>query len=122
MKVGEIVKISNLNKKCTIQTEIFKHSEIEDPVYVETIWRGGDFEITLMSDWEVETLKGIEEGQYELETDDFKDCKLLQTYDGQSVEVSEAKFLSQNALYEAGYECVKEYYIIYDGIKLTSIN
>jgi len=90
--VGEVVKISNITKKCTIQREIFRHREIEGPAYVETIWRGGDFEITLMSDWEAETLKGIEEEQHELETDDFKDCRLLQTYDGQSAKVLNAKF------------------------------
>ena len=120
MKVGDKVTISNSNNKCTVQTEIFKNSKSEELVYVETLWRSCEFEIVLTNEWEIETLEDTVEGQYELETEDYEDCRLLNTLDGQSVEVSDANFLSATELYDAGYECLREYYIIHDGVKIMT--
>ena len=120
MKVGDKVTISNANNKCTIQTEIFKNSKSEELIYVETLWRSCEFEIVLTNHWEIETLKDTVEGQYELETEDYGDCRLLHTSDSQSIEVSDANFLSKTELYDASYECLREYYIIYDGVKFVT--
>ena len=119
MKIGSIVTISNVNKKSIVQTEIFKHSEQDEVVRVETVWREGKFKIILCSNWELETLSDTIEGQYELETEDYENCSLIETQDGQSIVVSDERFLCQSDLYEAGYECSREYYIIYDGVKLV---
>ena len=119
MNIGDKVTISNVNKKCTVQTEIFRRYDSEQVVYVETLWRECKFRITLSSSWEIENLRDIIEGKYELETEDYDECQLIQTYDSQSLEVSDGNFLSQEDLYEAGYECFREYYIIYDGVMLN---
>ena len=118
MKIGDEVTISNVNKKCTVQTEIFARSDSQGEIYVETLWREGKFRIILRSNWEIESLRNTIEGEYELETEDYEDCQLIGTYDCQSLEVSDGGFLSQEDLYGAGYECIREYYIIYDGVML----
>ena len=119
MKIGDEVTIANVNKKCTVQTEIFSLSDFDGEIYVETIWREGKFRIILNSNWEIENLRDTIEGGYELETEDYEDCQLIGTYDSQSLKVSDDRFLSQEELYGAGYECIREYYIIYDGVKLV---
>ena len=118
MKIGDEVTIANVNKKCTVQTEIFSRSDFEGEIYVGTLWREGKFRIILRSKWEIENLRNTIEGEYELETEDYEDCQLIGTYDSQSVEVSDDGFSSQEDLYEAGYECIREYYIIYNGVML----
>ena len=118
MKIGDEVIITNVNKKCTEQTEVFRRGETEEEIYVKTLWRSGRFRITLKSDWEIEILRDTIEGGYELETEDYEDCELLETHDAQSLEVSDGGFLSQEGLYKAGYDCLREYYIIYDGVML----
>tara|TARA_B110000879_G_C10992330_1_gene439810 strand:+ start:431 stop:802 length:372 start_codon:yes stop_codon:yes gene_type:complete len=121
MKVGDIVTISNVNKKSIVQSEIFKHSQQDEEVRVETIWREGKFRILLSSKWEIQTLIDTIEGQYELETEDYESCSLIETHDTQSIEISDKKFLSQGDLYEAGYHCSRDYYIIYNGVTLMGI-
>ena len=48
MKLGNQVVFSNLNKKSTLQIEIFEKSSENETVIVETYWRGGLFKITFI--------------------------------------------------------------------------
>lgn len=120
MKIGDKVIIVNTKNKSTIQTEIFRHLDIKESIFVETLWRSCKFELTLTSQWEIETLQDTIEGQYELETEDYVDCKLLYTSDGQNVEFSDSRFTSYRELELGGYECIREYYIIHNGVKITT--
>ncbi|MDB9813035.1 hypothetical protein OAC45_01080 [Gammaproteobacteria bacterium] len=120
MKVGDQVVFSNLNKKSTLQIEIFEKSSENKTVWVETYWRGGLFKITFMHNYEIDAFKEILDGgdEYELETDDFEFCELLETYDSQSIEIDSKTFSSVEELDNNGYDITKEYYIIFNGIKL----
>jgi hypothetical protein len=122
MKLGDSISITNLNKKSTLQVEVFKKPEEDETIHVETYWRGGIFKIDLNHDYEVESLTEIIEGgeDYELETDDFESWALVETWDSQSLDVHDDRFSNQDELYASGYECIKEYYIIFNGIKLKS--
>ena len=115
MKVGDQVVFSNLNKKSTLQIEIFEKSSENKTVWVETYWRGGLFKITFMHDYEIDAFKEILDGgdEYELETDDFEFCELLETYDSQSIEIDSKTFSSVEELDNNGYDITKEYYIIF---------
>ena len=120
MKLGNQVVFSNLNKKSTLQIEIFEKSSENETVIVKTYRRGGLFKITFMHDYEIDFFKEILDGgdEYELETDDFEFCELLETYDSQSIEIDAKTFSSVEDLYKNGYDITKEYYIIFNGIKL----
>ena len=43
---------------------------------------------------------------------------MLETYDSQSIEIEDSKYIDQNDLENNGYGFLKEYYIIFNGIKL----
>lgn len=120
MKLSDQVVFSNLNKKSILQVEIFENSTQNQTVRVETYWRSGLFKITFMHDYEIEAFEEILEGgdDYELETDDFELCEMLETLDSQSIEIEDSKYMNQNDLENNGYDFLKEYYIIFNGIKL----
>ena len=120
MKINDQVIFSNLNKKSILQVETFENSSLNQTIRVETYWRGGLFKITLMNEYEIEAFEEILNGgdEYELETDDFELCEMLETYDSQSIEIEDSKYVSLNDLESNGYVFVKEYYIIFNGIKL----
>ena len=120
MKIGDQAIFSNLSKKSILQVEIYKSLSDDSCIRVETYWRSGLFKITFMHDYEVEAFKEILMGgdEYELETDDFELCEMLETYDSQSIEIEDSKYMDQNDLENNGYEFLKEYYIIFNGIKL----
>lgn len=120
MKLGDQVIFSNLNKKSILQVEIFENSSQNQTLRVETYWRSGLFKITFMHDYEIEAFEEILEGgdEYELETDDFELCEMLETLDSQSIEIEDGKYMNQNDLENNGYDFLKEYYIIFNGIKL----
>jgi len=120
MQTGDQVVFSNLNKKSILQVEIFKNSSQNQTVRVETYWRSGLFKITFMHDYEIEAFEEILNGgdEYELETNDFELCEMLETLDSQSIEIEDSKYMDQNDLENNGYDCLKEYYIIFNGIKL----
>ncbi|MDC0570049.1 hypothetical protein OAO60_00315 [bacterium] len=120
MKLGDQVIFSNLNKKSILQVEIFENSSQNQTLRVETYWRSGLFKITFMHDYEIEAFEEILKGgvEYELETDDFELCEMLETLDSQSIEIEDGKYMNQNDLENNGYDFLKEYYIIFNGIKL----
>tara|TARA_Y100000389_G_C17251784_1_gene408464 strand:- start:108 stop:479 length:372 start_codon:yes stop_codon:yes gene_type:complete len=120
MKLSDQVVFSNLNKKSILQVEIFENSTQNQTVRVETYWRSGLFKITFMHDYEIEAFEEILNGgdDYELETDDFELCEMLETLDSQSIEIEDSKYMNQNDLENNGYDFLKEYYIIFNGIKL----
>lgn len=120
MKIGDQAIFSNLSKKSILQVEIYKSLSDDSSIRVETYWRSGLFKITFMHDYEVEAFEEILMGgdEYELETDDFELCEMLETYDSQSIEIEDSKYMDQNDLENNGYEFLKEYYIIFNGIKL----
>lgn len=119
MKLGESILVTNLNKKSTMQVEVFKKHDDSKNIRVETYWRGGIFKIDLNHEYEMESLDEIIKGgeEYELETDDFESWQLIETWDSQSIDIDDNRFANQEELYEAGYECINEYYIIFNGIK-----
>ena len=43
---------------------------------------------------------------------------MLETYDSQSIEIEDSKHVSPDDLESNGYVFLKEYYIIFNGIKL----
>jgi len=120
MKLGDQVIFSNLNKKSILQVEIFENSSQNQTLRVETYWRSGLFKITFMHDYEIEAFEEILKGgvEYELETDDFELCEMMETLDSQSIEIEDGKYMNQNDLENNGYDFLKEYYIIFNGIKL----
>lgn len=120
MKINDQVIFSNLNKKSILQVETFENSSLNQTIRVETYWRDGLFKITLMNEYEIEAFEEILNGgdEYELETDDFELCEMLETYDSQSIEIEDSKYVSLNDLESNGYVFVKEYFIIFNGIKL----
>lgn len=120
MQLGDQVVFSNLNKKSILQVEIYENSSQNQTLRVETYWRSGLFKITFMHDYEIEAFEEILNGgdEYELETDDFELCEMLETLDCQSIEIEDSKYMNQNDLKNNGYEFLKEYYIIFNGIKL----
>ena len=120
MNIGDQVVFSNLNKKSILQVEIFENSSQNQTLRVETYWRSGLFKITFMHDYEIDSFEEILKGgdEYELETDDFELCEMLETLDCQSIEIEDSKYMNQNDLENNGYEFLKEYYIIFNGIKL----
>ena len=119
IKIGSHVVVTNLHKHCIMHVELFEHASAET-VRVETYWRDGTFQITPCSDDEVAALCEILEGgdEYELETDDFQRCEMLKTSESQPAEFSNECFSSQDDLCESGYDCVREYYIVFNGVKL----
>jgi len=123
MKLGDQVIFSNLNKKSILQVEIYENSSQNQTLRVETYWRSGLFKITFMHDYEIEAFEEILEGgdEYELETDDFELCEMLETLDCQSIEIEDSKYMNQNDLENNGYDFLKEYYIIFNGIKLDQV-
>ena len=120
MKLGNQVVFSNLNKRSILQVEIFENSSQNQTLRVETYWSSGLFKITFMHDYEIEAFEEILNGgdEYELETDDFELCEMLETLDSMSIEVEDRKYIDQNDLENNGYDFLKEYYIIFNGIKL----
>ena len=120
MKIGNQIIFSNLAKKSTLQVEVYKSLSNDSTVRVETYWRSSLFKITFMDEYEIEAFDEILNGgdEYELETDDFESCEMLETYDSQSIEIEDSRFLNQKDLENNGYEFLKEYYIIFNGIKL----
>ena len=120
MKINDQVIFSNLNKKSILQVETFENSSLNQTIRVETYWRSGLFKITFMHDYEIEAFEEILEGgdDYELETDDFELCEMLETLDSQYIEIEDSKYMNQNDLENNGYDFLKEYYIIFNGIKL----
>jgi hypothetical protein len=120
MQIGDDVVFLNLNKKSVLQVEIYKNSSEDKTVRVETYWGGGLFKITFIHDYEIEAFEEILNGgdEYELETDDFELCEMLETYDSQSIEIEDSKYINQNDLENNGYDFLMEYYIIFNGIKL----
>jgi len=120
MKINDQVIFSNLNKKSILQVETYENSSLNQTIRVETYWRDGLFKITLMNEYEIEAFEEILNGgdEYELETDDFELCEMLETYDSQSIEIKDSKYMSPNDLESNGYVFLKEYYIIFNGIKL----
>jgi hypothetical protein len=120
MKINDQVVFSNLNKKSILQVETFENSSLNQTIRVETYWRDGLFKITLMNEYEIEAFEEILNGgdEYELETDDFELCEMLETYDSQSIEIEDSKYVSPDDLESNGYVFLKEYYIIFNGIKL----
>ena len=120
MKIGNQAIFSNLTKKSTLQVEIYKSLSNDGTVRVETYWRSSLFKITFMHEYEIEAFDEILNGgdEYELETDDFESCEMLETYDSQSIEIEDSRFLNQKDLENNDYEFLKEYYIIFNGIKL----
>jgi hypothetical protein len=120
MKINDQVVFSNLNKKSILQVETYENSSLNQTIRVETYWRGGLFKITFMNECEIETFEEILNGgdEYELETDDFELCEMLETYDSQSIEIEDSKYVSSNDLENNGYVFLKEYYIIFNGVKL----
>jgi len=120
MKINDQVVFSNLNKKSILQVETFENSSLNQTIRVETYWRDGLFKITLMNEYEIEAFEEILNGgdEYELETDDFELCEMLETYDSQSIEIEDSKYVSPDDLENNGYVFLKEYYIIFNGIKL----
>ena len=107
MQTGDQVVFSNLNKKSILQVEIFKNSSQNQTVRVETYWRSGLFKITFMHDYEIEAFEEILNGgdEYELETNDFELCEMLETLDSQSIEIEDSKYMDQNDLENNGYDC-----------------
>jgi len=120
MQIGDDIVFSNLNKKSVLQVEIYKNSSEDKTVRVETYWGGGLFKITFIHDYEIEAFEEILNGgdKYELETDDFELCEMLETYDSQSIEIEDSKYINQNDLENNGHDFLMEYYIIFNGIKL----
>ena len=120
MQISDQIIFSNLNNKSILQVEIFEKASENKTVRVETYWRNGLFKITFMHDYEIDAFKEILDGEdeYELETDDFEFCEMLETYDSQSKEIDDKTFSSESQLENNGYEITKEYYIIFNGIKL----
>jgi hypothetical protein len=120
MQISDQIIFSNLNNKSILQVEIFEKASENKTVRVETYWRNGLFKITFMHDSEIDAFKEILDGgdEYELETDDFEFCEMLETYDSQSKEIDDKTFSSESELENNGYEITKEYYIIFNGIKL----
>lgn len=120
MQISDQIIFSNLNNKSILQVEIFEKASENKTVRVETYWRNGLFKITFMHDYEIDAFKEILDGrdEYELETDDFEFCEMLETYDSQSKEIDDKTFSSESELENNGYEITKEYYIIFNGIKL----
>ena len=120
MKISDQIIFSNLNKKSILQVEIFEKKSVNKTVRVETYWRGGSFKVTFMHDYEIDAFKEILDGrdEYELETDDFEFCEMIEIYDSQSKEIDDKTFTSEAELENNGYEITKEYYIIFNGIKL----
>lgn len=120
MQISDQIIFSNLNNKSILQVEIFEKASENKTVRVETYWRNGLFKITFMHDYEIDAFKEILDGrdEYELETDDFEFCEMLETYDSQSKEIDDKTFSSESELGNNGYEITKEYYIIFNGIKL----
>ena len=120
MKINDQVIFSNLNKKSILQVETYENSSLNQTIRVETYWRDGLFKITLMNEYEIEAFEEILNGgdEYELETDDFELCEMLETYDSQSIEIKDSKYMSPNDLESNGYVFLKEYYILFNGIKL----
>ena len=96
MQISDQIIFSNLNNKSILQVEIFEKASENKTVRVETYWRNGLFKITFMHDYEIDAFKEILDGgdEYELETDDFEFCEMLETYDSQSKEIDDKWMLT----------------------------
>lgn len=119
MEIGYEIRVKNLTKKAVLQVEIFEDPQTRESVRVETYWRDGTALITLTNDWEMAHLAEIIDGglEYELETEDFADCKVLETHESQSVDISSGRFADLGQLHASDFECVREYYIFFSGVK-----
>ena len=120
MKIGDKIQFTNLHEESVLQVKIFYNAENKKNVRTETYWRNAEFSITLSNNSEIKSFSEILQGGsgYELETEDYIISKASNLQECQSFTSDDNNFNSAERIYESGLECTKEYFIIFNGIKI----
>jgi hypothetical protein len=85
IEVGKTYNVTNANKKCVVEVEMYRHKD-EDlkGVNTEIVWRTGEFNIEITSEEEAESLQDmIGEHGSEFCTDCFDTFEMESCWDGQ---------------------------------------